>query len=80
MTYVQTNALRRAKPSRAKIWYIVKLTCTHAAHKLTGLWREPRQSYPRLTDHLARDIGIDLSDLEWRQDTLPSRNTRHPML
>lgn len=80
MTYMHTNALRRAKYSRAKIWCIVKTSGVRAVLKLVNLWREPRQSYPRLTDHLAKDIGLDPADLEWRQAALPSRNTRHPML
>jgi len=80
MAYMQTNALRRANLSRAKIWYIVKSSSVEVTLKLVHLWRDPRQSYPQLTDRQAHDLGIDPADLEWRRIKWPSQNTRHPML
>lgn len=41
---------------------------------------DPRQELPDLSDRMARDAGIDPSDLAWRRLDLPSKGPRHPML
>ena len=74
MTLSLVNAPRRAHRSRVKFWHIVSKTIRTVARKLC----DPRQSYPRLSDHLARDIGLDAGDLVWRDPQLPSQTSHHP--
>ena len=80
MTIAHVNAPRRAQPFHAKIWHVFTSTIFDSILKCTRLWSDPRQSLPRLTDHLARDIGLDPADLEWSRIKLPSQTERHPMM
>ena len=80
MTNLQINAPRRAQRTHAKIWHLLKSIRSDTVLRFLRIWRDPRQSYPRLTDRQALDIGLDAADLEWSRMTLPSQTTRHPML
>ncbi|MGJ5619974.1 hypothetical protein [Sulfitobacter sp. MF3-043] len=78
MSYLHLNALQRAGLIRAKIQHIVKWPRLSSLIKLAKLGSDPRQSYPKLSDHLARDIGLDPADREWGSIELPSQTTHHP--
>jgi hypothetical protein len=80
MTNMQTNTLWRGGSFRAKIWSVLKFGCRTVLSKTLMFWRDPRQSYPRLTDRQAQDIGLDPADLEWSRMQLPSQTNQHPML
>ena len=41
-------------------------------------WLKPTPKFPPLSDHLARDIGLDAADLEVSRLQLPSQTTHHP--
>ncbi|QJF52643.1 hypothetical protein [Roseobacter ponti] len=74
MADIQTNALRRAGALRAKIRHIIQ----KAGLAVTFFRRDPRHNLPDLDDRMARDAGIDRSDLEWRRLKLPSQHSHHP--
>ena len=78
MSYMHLNALRRAGFIRAKIQRLAKWLSLKSLAKLAKLGSDPRQSYPKLSDHLARDIGLDPADREWGSIELPSQTTHHP--
>lgn len=80
MAITQTNAPWRAAISRLKNWLVLKFKWRNSPSKLLRFWRDPRQSYPRLTDRQAKDIGLDPADMEWSRLQLPSQTMRHPML
>lgn len=78
MSYMHFNALRRAEFIRAKFQHIMKWPTLRSLVKLAKLGSDPRQSYPKLPDHLARDIGLGQADREWGSFELPSQTTHHP--
>lgn len=80
MANIRENTLWRAGYTRLKTWLILKPKGLSYLADIRPFWRDPRQSYPRLTDRQARDIGLDQADMEWSRLQLPSRTTRHPML
>jgi hypothetical protein len=80
MANTPTNALWRGGSFRLKILSVFKSDGQTALSKMLFSWRDPRQSYPHMTDRQARDIGLDPADLEWSRLQLPSKTQRHPML
>jgi hypothetical protein len=80
MDTIQVDAPRRARSTRAEIGHAFRFQCAASILSFISFWRDPRQAYPRLTDRLARDVGLDPADLEWVRLELPSQTTRHPML
>ncbi|MFT4960222.1 MAG: hypothetical protein ACI92Z_001302 [Paracoccaceae bacterium] len=80
MANLQTNTPWRAGYSRLKTWLVQKSGWRNSLSKIRRFWRDPWQSYPRLTDRQAQDIGLDPADMEWSRLQLPSQTTRHPML
>lgn len=60
--------------------------CAESQHKFWRFWSgwkvfgwlKPAPKLPPLSDHLARDIGLDAADLEIARLKLPSQTTHHP--
>ena len=69
MQMIHTNALLRALNTCAKIF---RQAPRKEAIEGTAL--------PPLTAHIARDIGLNPSELEQMRHRWPSQSTRHPYL
>ncbi len=74
MADIQTNVLRRAGETRAKI----RRMLSNASVAFEFLRRDMRRDLPDLDDRMAQDAGIDPADLEWRRLKLPSQHSHHP--
>ncbi|MEO1557418.1 MAG: hypothetical protein AAFS01_13375 [Pseudomonadota bacterium] len=69
MQLIHTNALLRALSTCAKIFHFAPSKETIEGTAL-----------PPLTAHIARDIGLNPSELEQMRHRWPSQSTRHPYL
>ncbi|WP_300033598.1 hypothetical protein [uncultured Roseobacter sp.] len=78
MTLMHTNAPRRDPSLHAETRRITLISRIAAAMKRCIPARGRYDRLPPLSDHLARDIGLDAADLAASRHRFPSQTTFHP--
>ncbi|WP_298839821.1 hypothetical protein [uncultured Roseobacter sp.] len=78
MTLLHTNAPRRDPSLRAGASRVALVSRIITAIRRVIPARGRYDALPPLSDHLARDIGLDAADLAASRHRFPSQSTFHP--
>lgn len=68
----QSTCAKNASPTQVNVYQLIK--------RAFNLIAVRQQKLPRLSDRLARDIGLSPHDLEWQRHKFPSQHQHHPRL